>query len=172
MLHRTIRTFQRAALRQSFALQCGHIHGFRSQSRPLHTTTGKYFYLAPIWIVINSSIDTKISNLHANVESSLTRQISALDSKFVLKTNDLDSKLSALVSKVSAFESILDSKFHKVDSKLDTMDSKLDTMDPKLDSMFDKHVAKLMAKLGEALPKVIFFVFIVSVVLLSLCPIF
>jgi hypothetical protein len=41
MLHRTVQTFQRAALRQSSASQHGRVHGFRSQPGPLYTITRK-----------------------------------------------------------------------------------------------------------------------------------
>src|SRR5277367_5947813 len=113
-----------------------NVHGFRSQPRPLLTTTRKIFCLAPIRIVINSSIgslhddsdilpssqdpshdpchtlssqswsvdkisllqtdmattklkldhfeestNSKMSHLQTGLESNLTRQISALDSK-------------------------------------------------------------------------------------------
>jgi len=96
---------------------------------------------------LKESMDTKI-NFQTNFESSFTRQISALDSKFVSKTSNIDLKLDALDLKISALQSQMNSKFDTIGVKLKTEMVELET--------------RLVLRIF--LP--------VSVVLISLCPTF
>jgi ABC-type molybdate transport system ATPase subunit len=93
--------------------------------------------------LLEKSTDTKISNFQTNLESNFTRQISALDVKFVSKTSDLESKLNALDAKFVSETRDLDSKFSNLDSnakfvsKTRDVDSKISALESKMNSKFD-----------------------------------
>jgi hypothetical protein len=73
-----------------------------------------------------STNTTGTSNQQTNLESGLTRQIGALDSKSDSKISGLDSKIRSLDSKFDLKTSNLDLKTGGLDSEIRILDSKFD----------------------------------------------
>jgi hypothetical protein len=91
-------------------------------------------------MVTNSSIGL----LQTNLENNLTRQISALDDKFISKTSDLDSKLRDLDSKFRILgleTSALDAKFV---SKTRDLDSEMNTKFGRLEERVESQLLWLI----------------------------
>src|SRR5271170_1074226 len=104
---------------------------------------------------LKESVDIRINSILTKLERSLTRQISALDSKFVSNISVLDSNISILDSKIGALE-------FKMDSKLDALEKDV------------KHiVVEIKAELGKHEDRLVWRMFFaVSIILISLCPTF
>lgn len=158
MLHRTVQTFQRAALRQSSARQHGHAHGFRFQPSHLHTKTRSLHDDSDDLPFSQASSQTpshrswtvdKIASLQSDTDTTKVR-LDNLKTSVDTQISCLQTNLKAdLTTQISALRSMVESKFDKVDSKVE---SKFDKVESKIDT-FQNEMRHNLSELRAELDK-------------------